>query len=170
MDKRVNKSVEEYVSKFKHDICNKMNELNFDELSKPKLNDLIEFVYEYHRLTFTKSDLEKRKRLKNAIPVENRCNARRANNEQCTRRRKDGSECCGTHTKGTPNGIVQGDVNECSKKLDVVASEIGGIVYYIDTYNNIYRNEDILLNKENPRIVGKRTLVNGAPVIKLLDN
>ena len=165
MDKRVNKTVEEYVAKFKKDICNKMNELNFDELSKPKLNDLVEFVYEYQRLTFAKSDLEKRKRLKNAIPIENRCNAKRANNEQCTRRRKDGSECCGTHSKGTPNGIVQADCPESTKKIDVIADEINGIVYYVDAYNNVYRNEDILLNKENPQIIGKRTLVNGKTIV-----
>ena len=80
----------------------------------------------------------------------------RANNEQCTRRRKDGKEFCGTHTKGTPHGIVLGasDANNIlTKKVEVYAKEVMGIVYYIDHIKNVYDTEDIMNEVENPKII-----------------
>ena len=40
------------------------------------------------------------------VPSSERCMAKRANGEQCTRRKKQDSCYCGTHTKGTPHGTV----------------------------------------------------------------
>jgi hypothetical protein len=166
MEKRINKSIETYVVDFKDNIKTKINELCFE--NKDKVNELLEFVYDYQRLSMTKDDFIKRKRIQNSIPNLNRCNARRANNEQCTRRRKDGSEYCGTHTKGTPNGFLQlGACGDCNtQKLEVVAQEIDGIVYYIDKYTNVYRTEDILNEKENPEIIAKYEEKHGKIIIK----
>jgi len=157
MEKRINQKIEQHIGKFKDDIRNKILELNIDE--KSKVNELIEYVYEYQRLSIVKEDFSKRKRVKNSIPVSNRCNARRANDEQCTRRRKDGCEYCGTHVKGTPNGFldVNESVNSSSKKMDVVVKEINGIVYYADSYNNVYKPEDVMQGKENPQIIATVT-------------
>ena len=104
-------------------------------------------------------DFIKRKRIKNAIPVTNRCSAMRANNEQCTRRRKDGNQFCGTHTKGTPHGLISNDDtdNTSSKKVEVYAKEIMGIVYYIDHTKNVYDTEDIMNEVENPAIIATYT-------------
>lgn len=157
MEKRLNKKIEVYVSSFKDEIRNKIVELGFEE--KSKINDLLEFVFEYDRLTLQKDDFVKRKRLKNSIPSMNRCNARLANGDQCTRRRRDDCEFCGTHYKGTPHGLASGNspqTNETpNQTLEVVAEEIFGIVYYIDKYSNVYKTEDILQMKENPQIIAK---------------
>ena len=40
-------------------------------------------------------------------------------------------------------------------KTDVWVQEITGIHHYIDDANNVYTHEDIILNKINPRIIGK---------------
>ena len=157
MEKRINKKIELYVTLFKDKIRDKITELNLND--KEKINDLLEYVYEYERFTLGKEDLNKRKRIKNSIPSLNRCIAKRANGEQCTRRRKDDCEFCGTHSKGTPNGLIQD--NEISSntainhKMEVFAEEIKGIVYYIDTNFNVYNTEDILSEKINPRIIAK---------------
>jgi len=166
MEKRINKIIETYVIEFKDNIRKKMSNLEFD--AKDKVNDLLEYIYDYERLTLVKDDFVKRKRIQNSIPVSNRCNARRANNEQCTRRRKEDSEYCGTHTKGTPNGYLNLDTcGDCNlQKIDVVAKEIDGIVYYIDEHFNIYRTEDILNGKENPQIIAKYQNQNGRTIIK----
>jgi len=166
MEKRVNKSIETYVINFKDSIKKKIDELKIDD--KQKVNELLEFVYDFERLSMSKDDFIKRKRIQNSIPVANRCNARRANNEQCTRRRKNGSEYCGTHSKGTPNGFLKEDgCGDCkTKKLEVVAQEIDGIVYYIDSFSNAYRTEDILNETENPQIIAKYEMRNGKPFIK----
>jgi len=161
MEKRLNKKIESYITTFKDEIRKKISSLDFED--KPKMNDLIEYVYEYERFALLKDDLNKRKRVKNSIPCSNRCSAKRANGEQCTRRRKDNCEFCGTHAKGTPNGLMnssEGTVNHL-QKTQVVAQEIGGIVYYIDSENNVYKTEDVLEERPNPEMIAKCVIDNG---------
>jgi len=154
MEKRLNTQSELYVIQFKDAIKNKISDLDFNE--KHKVNDLLEYIFEYRRLTFSKDDFSKRKRIQNTIPVENRCNALKSSNERCTRRRKHDSDYCGTHTKNIP---TDGYIDQCSpcinKTMEVTAKDINGIVYYVDEYKNIYRTEDILNEKENPEIIAK---------------
>jgi hypothetical protein len=161
MEKRINKKIEVYVTEFKDSVRNKITSLKFDD--KKKINELLEFVYDYQRLVIIKDDLVKRKRIKNSIPSLNRCCAKRANGEQCTRRRKDNCEFCGTHSKGTPHGLIQENADQSmeSQKLEVFAEEICGIVYYLDKYNNVYKTEDILEAKQNPSIIAKYQKHNG---------
>ncbi len=159
MEKRINDQIKTYLSKFKDDIRDKIVELGLGETEN--VNELLEFVYEYNRLSFEKDDFMKRRRVKNTVPVENRCNAKRANGEQCTRKRRDDCEFCGTHFKGTPHGVsTPNDASESSAaneeiSLEVFAEDIGGIVYYIDKFKNVYNTSDILQGKLNPTIVAK---------------
>jgi len=154
MEARLNKVIETYVTTFKDDIKNKMTSIGFAD--QQRMAELVEYVYDYDRLCLTKTDFIKRKRIKNSIPAINRCNAKRANGEQCTRRRKDDFEFCGTHSKGTPHGLIQEGVTaeNTMQKVEVFAEDIHGIVYYIDSFKNVYKTEDILSNAKNPRIVG----------------
>lgn len=160
MEKRINKKIESYLTELKDNICKKLVDIKLDD--KSKTNELLEFVYEYPRFSLQKDDLNKRKRIKNSIPIDNRCNAKRANNEQCTRRRKEGCEFCGTHSKGTPNGLIhlKNEMDTSLKKLEVFAQEIFGIVYYIDNHNNVYNTEDIMSEKQNPQIIAKYQIQN----------
>jgi len=159
MEKRINDQLKNYLSKFKDDIRDKIVELNLG--GTERINELLEFVYEYNRLTFEKEDFMKRRRVKNSVPIENRCNAKRANGEQCTRKRKDDCEFCGTHYKGTPHGVAtQNDLQDGAASneaisLDVFAEEIGGIVYYIDKLKNVYKTDDVLQSKLNPVVIAK---------------
>lgn len=155
MEKRLNKKLETYILNFKDDIRNKINELNLDD--KIKINQFIEYIYNYEKLTLSKEDFLKRKRLKNSIPNMNRCSAKRANGEQCTRRRKPDCEFCGTHYKNAPHGLINSNDDELNNKktLDIYAEDINGIFYYIDKFNNVYKTSDILENKENPQIIAK---------------
>jgi len=157
MEKRLNKKIEVYVSTMKDEIRNKILEIGFDE--KAKINDLLEYIYEYNRLVLAKDDFVKRKRIKNSIPQLNRCIAKRANEEQCTRRRRSDCAFCGTHYKGTPHGVINETETreQTNQKMDVFAQEIGGIVYYIDKYSNVYNTEEILQGNENPHIIARYT-------------
>jgi len=167
MEKQLNKQIDSYLVQFKTDISKKMSELRFEE--KQKINELIEFIYEYKRLQLEKEDVLKRKRVKNAIPNANRCIGKLANNEQCTRRRKKDSDFCGTHIKGTPNGCIKVDeCGECNlKSMEVSAKEFNGIVYYVDPMNNVYKTEDVLAEKQNPQIIGTIIKRNGMDIIEL---
>ena len=159
MEKRLNKKIELYISNFKDNIRNKAMQLGMrkDEIN----NQLLQYIYDYDRLTLNKDDFTKRKRVKNVVPFFDRCCAKRATNEQCTRRKKEGCEYCGTHTKGTPHGII--DLNENNKtttqKIDVWAQDIQGIIYFIDKFGNVYQAEDIVINKTNPTVIGKYTKI-----------
>ena len=166
MEKRINKKIENYIVSFKDSLCKKITELNINE--KKKINELIEYLYEFERLTLTPDDFLKRKRVKNAIPDINRCNAQRANGEQCTRRRKADSEFCGTHFKGIPHGIILEVNNSQSiKTIEIFAEEIKGIIYYIDNFGNVYKITDILTNKENPDKIGSYKKINNEYILDL---
>ena len=157
MERKLNKKVETYITCFKESIREKSSELGLNK--NENMNQLIQFIYDYDRLNFGKEDFMKRKRVKNIVPFYDRCCAKRANEEQCTRRKKDGSEYCGTHIKGSPHGMIdfQKDENLKNnvKKIEVWAQDIQGIIYYIDNINNVYQAEDIVTNKINPKVIAK---------------
>lgn len=156
MERRIAKKLETHQISFKNDI----KEWVVKHLSTVDNEDtrrLLTYVYDYPNLSLTKEDFQKRKRVKNTVPQFERCMAKRANSEQCTRRKKDGSCFCGTHIKGTPHGVVD-DSNEQSqqvKKVEVWVQEIKGINYYIDSDNNVYLPEDIISNSKTPRVIGQ---------------
>jgi len=155
MEKRLNKKTEQYITNFKDNIRDKVQQMGISK--DDKMNQLLQYVYDYERLSFEKEDFQKRKRVKNFVPVFDRCCAKRATNEQCTRRKKEGNEYCGTHMKGTPHGIIdnQEDAKITTQKVEVWAQDIQGIIYYIDKNNNVYKAEDIIVNKMNPKIIAK---------------
>ena len=161
MEKKINTKLENYIVTIKQDITEKIKE-NCTHESRETILELLEYICNYPRLVLSKEDFEKRKRVKNSIPVENRCNARLADKSQCTRRRAEGSEWCGTHSKGTPNGImVSKECMDCKQKIEVCVEEIYGILHYLDNYGNAYCPEDIALEKENPRVIAKYVKQNG---------
>lgn len=155
MERRLNKKIETYITSFKDNIREKATQLEL--CGDFKSTQLLQFIYDYERLCFTKEDFQKRKRVKNFVPIYDRCCAKRANDEQCTRRKKEGSEYCGTHMKGTPHGFVDANSNEKNdtQKIEVWAQDIRGIVYYIDKFNNVYDTTDIIKNQVNPKIIAK---------------
>jgi len=155
MEKRLNKKLEVWISGFKDNIREKASQIGISK--NDQTNQLIQYIYDYDRLTFGKEDFQKRKRVKNVVPFFDRCCAKRASNEQCTRRKKDGIEYCGTHMKGTPHGIIdnQNESKPNTQKIEVWAQDIQGIIYYIDKAYNVYQAEDIIINKLNPKIIAK---------------
>jgi hypothetical protein len=165
MESRINKTLSNYVRTFKNDLANVIKDMETNDKGID-VNELISYIYDYQKLVLNPTDFNKRKRLKNTIPVTNRCNACKANGEQCTRRRKEKSEFCGTHSKGVPHGMVKEETNtsiqgDTLQNLDIFGEDINGIIYYMDKYNNVYNMEDIMMKKINPGIVGSYELVNG---------
>jgi hypothetical protein len=155
MEKRLNKKAEVYVTSFKDDIRERSSQLGL--MANAQVNQLLQYIYDYDRLSFNKEDFQKRKRVKNFVPIFDRCCAKRASNEQCTRRKKEGCEYCGTHQKGTPHGIIdsQNEPKNTTQKIEVFAQDIQGIIYYIDKNNKVYQAEDIISNRVNPKIIAK---------------
>ena len=102
-----------------------------------------------------KQDLAKKPRQKNTLPTADRCQGRRADGEQCTRQRRDGNYCK-THASGLPHGQVDADI--ISK--DVIATDINGIIYFIDSNDNIFSTEDVMAGKINPKLIGKFNRAN----------
>jgi hypothetical protein len=153
MEKRLNKKIDSYTTQFKDNIKEKVLQLGI----KDESNHLLQYIYDYERLILVKDDFMKRKRVKNSVNLFERCCAKRANGEQCTRRKKNEDEYCGTHMKGTPHGIIEHTGQEIvtSQKVEVWAQDIQGIIYYIDNNNNVYQTEDIFVNKPNPKVIAK---------------
>ncbi len=169
MEKRLNARIERYIREFKENIGAKMVSLGVS--GNEYAGELMEYIYDYDRLILDKDDFIKRKRVKNVVPFVERCCAKRATEEQCTRRRKEGYDFCGTHTKGVPYGIVcasasgsgsgSGSVSGEKRTIEVWAQDISGIIYYIDRMCNVYKAEDVVGNKSNPQIIAKYECENG---------
>ena len=169
MERRVTQKVDTHVRGIKTQIekhvvaaLEKVNcELEDNKEMKKKVNsiltEMMREIYDVPQIILGPEDFAKRKRAKNVVPFYDRCKANRANNEQCTRRKRAGSLFCGTHSKGTPHGIVEteGHVNEGGKQIQVCAVEISGIMYYVDGVDNVYEAEDIMQNKPNPKVIAK---------------
>jgi len=160
MERRINKKIENYMSEFKENVKKKASELGKDVV---KDLVLVQYIYDYERLVLVKEDFMKRKRVKNIVNLSDRCCAKRANGEQCTRRRKElNVEFCGTHLKGRPHGKCDLEKDEKSEgqKVEVWAQDIQGIIYYIDKGLNVYQVEDIMQGKANPKIIAKYVKVD----------
>ena len=151
MERRINKKVQNHFHKFKNDLLEFLNTNNDS-------NMIQNYIIDYKCCAINKTDLQKRKRVKNIVPLSDRCNALRASGEQCTRRRKEDNIYCGTHIKGIPHGEITDKTNcKTHKTKKVWAQEIKGIIYYIDNENNVYKPDEILENIMNPSIIAKYT-------------
>jgi hypothetical protein len=157
MERRINKKLEAYISEFKDNIKTKSTELGIHK--NPSFTQFMQFIYDYDHLVLEKDDFMKRKRVKNVVVLSDRCCAKRASGEQCTRRKKEETEYCGTHLKGTPHGTYEVedeiDAKPKGQKVEVWVQEIQGIIYYIDKVGNVYQVEDIIQSKTNPKVIAK---------------
>ena len=155
MERRLNKKINDYVHEFKTNLVGKIQTMS-DTENNSEMTELINYVYQYNNFELNKDDFMKRKRIKSMVHVYERCCAKRASGEQCTRRKKDECQYCGTHSKGTPHGIMSDqEPATTTKKVDVNAIDIKGIVYYLDDNGNVYDTEDVIANVKNPRIIAK---------------
>ena len=73
-------------------------------------------------MELTQEDFVKRKRIKNSVPLYERCMALKSNGKQCTRRKKGNCKFCGTHIKGTQNGVVNNTGNDTGVPLCLMVS------------------------------------------------
>ena len=155
MEKRIEQKISTYINDFKNSIKTKLE--NNDKIDYEIKSDLLKYIFDYNNLSLEKEDFTKRKRVKSNVPHYMRCMEKRASGEQCTRKKKDGYDYCGTHDKNRPHGIVTDIIDNSIKKekREIWIQEINGIIYYIDNNNNIYKTEDILSNTESPNIIGK---------------
>lgn len=205
MERRVNKRINEYFSGFKQNIKSeiiKIIEKNKASQTKDTTNNcdkdlrcLLQYVCDYEKCELTSTDFEKRKRSKNNVPIHEQCIAKKADDSQCTRRKRDGSHFCGTHIKGTPHGFINEDgVGETSntsgvasnkvsivansvtslnktKKVEIWLEDINGIMHYIDNNFNVYDNEDIKIGATNPKVIYKyeKDYVNGKEIYAIKD-
>ena len=176
MDRRISGKIDAHTITFTDDVSSKIREVNagmIASLSKQEPQEqiknqldnlckqLISFVYDYEKLKLSKEDFMKRKRVKNIVPSQHRCLAKRANGEQCTRKKKAGCDYCGTHTKGAPSNIMEDELNGgmankvSQQNVNVWVQNIKGIEYFIDSNNNVYKHEDVIENLPNPNIIAK---------------
>lgn len=157
MERRLNKKINDYIHDLKSKLAEKVQSMQTVE-NQADVLETMNYIYQYDNFQLNKDDFMKRKRVKSMVPMYERCCAKRASGEQCTRRKKDEYQYCGTHHKGTPHGIIT-DTEPVSttKKVEVQAIDIKGIVYYLDSEGNVYDTEDIIANNKNPRVIATYT-------------
>lgn len=173
MEKQINRKVEQHFVEFKMAIKTffqqkeaevrpkrKIKQEDMNEMNENYTSEFMQYVFDYPHVVFNKEDFQKRKRVKNVVEQNELCVARRANGEQCTRRRHDTQQFCGTHCKGQPHGIAVHDDAQTKPliKIEVWVQDIKGINYYIDSNNNVYKPDDIVSNKPNPAVIAQWVL------------
>lgn len=152
MENKINKKLDNYMEKYREALKSKIIELKMD---KDLQNKLLETIYSFNTLQLEKEDFMKRKRIVSSVSICDRCTAKKANGEQCTRKKKTNCNFCGTHDKFQPHGIVSLSVNEKSlKRCSITIVDVNGINYYVDENNNVYDTADILSNNNKPSIIG----------------
>ena len=91
MERRITKKIEAYQVDFKNAIKDWLVNENINLTNNnglDKTSEFLQFVYDYNGIGITKEDFQKRKRVKNQVPQYERCVAKKAEGEQCTRRKK----------------------------------------------------------------------------------
>jgi len=160
MEKRLTSKIEDYQRVFKDNVrewlssqCVQVTSKTGDDIT----GEFLRYLYDYKKLELVSDDFQRRKRVTNAIPLDCRCIAKRANGDQCTRRRKDGKTYCGTHEKGTPHGIVETDESNAlaTHKVNIWAQDIRGIHYYLDKSNNVYDPSQVIRGDVNPAVIAR---------------
>ena len=152
MEVILNKKIDEYFVKLTNDMSKYITENSIDDTNK---NNIINILNNYPKLIVDKFDFQKRKRVKNQVPLCIKCNACRANGEQCSRKRREGELYCGTHEKNRPHGVINTPEKNDMKKVEVWLQDIKGIMQYIDDNGNVYKTQDIICNKINPEVIYK---------------
>lgn len=145
MENRIKKKVTGYINQFKDDIVSEINSLHLNQDGNTaQLQKLAHYITTYSRLNLVDDDFSKRKRVKNHVPQYDRCTAKRADGCQCTRRKKDNDQYCGTHLKGTPHGEIKQDDGEKKKKVELTIINEKGISHYIDPHGKRYPAEMVM--------------------------
>jgi hypothetical protein len=156
MEKRIIQMVNDHLRAVMGQVTDLVKKVTAGELD---LTELEARVKEIPLPALEKSDFCKRARAnKTPIPDDCRCLAKRVNDQQCTRKRRGESMYCGTHTKGVPYGVVNGDKVQ---KKTVWAEDISGIIYYISNDGFVYSSEDVIKNTPNPAVIGTWTCEQG---------
>ena len=168
----ISNNIEEECRKLIRKICT-MKDLNEPHILEMVLPDKLYFNEMANNLVLKK----KKKSNRRILPKNERCLGRKNDLTQCTRKRKDGHEFCGSHIKNLPNGKV-GDDGACFNKkkgkrgrkrknlLDnqdetgilTTKKYINGSIYLVDSNNVVYT-----FKNQKPVILG---ILNG----EILDN
>ena len=145
MESRVNKKITFYVNDLKDGIINQMKIMKDSTLDlNSQYDSIISYIINYKLLNLQKEDFNKRKRNKNIVNDCEKCKAKRSNGEQCSRRRREGFDFCGTHCKGTPYGVVGESIVTSKRKIVLDGVDKDGIITYIDNDGKEYPMEELL--------------------------
>lgn len=162
MEARIQNKIDAHLRAFKLSIQDNLRNKNIKLINSSGEDytlDFLQTIFDFEGLQLEKEDFQRRRRVKNQVPKTERCCAKRANGEQCTRRRLD-SQFCGTHKKGAPHGVVsedQGTSSTAIDKVEIWMQDFNGINYFVDKQHNVYSPEDIVANNVNPAVIGRWT-------------
>lgn len=159
MEKIISSKVDEHVDGIKAGLIKRITNLvHKDDIIKDDLSNLLNEVMEIKSVEFTKEDfIVKRNRMRNEVHKSERCIARKSAGEQCSHRKQEGKMYCGTHSKGTPHGVISDeiDTNKVTTKVAINVIDIAGILYHVDNMGNVYDPIDIVSNTKHPKVISK---------------
>ena len=88
MENKINKKLETYVRQFKDDISRRLDTLNVNMVDDEK-QLVLSYINNYTTLQLDPVDFMKRKRIASSTSIHDRCTAKKASGDQCTRKKKE---------------------------------------------------------------------------------
>ena len=82
MENRITKKVDTHLFEFKNEVKIWFDKNECDISGKHTKSDFLKFIFDFNGISLSKDDFQKRKRIKNSVPIQIRCCAKRANGEQ----------------------------------------------------------------------------------------
>ena len=178
MKKTLNKKIDNFMLDFKNNIKKKIDDLNLvrevnEDVRREEMNKLLQFIYDYDKITIEKTDLSATNRKPPAVDI--RCCALTSTRQQCIRKKMEGSNFCKSHEEKRNYGVMEEllvnserSLTESKKvsKKNIYTRSINGIIYYMDAENNVYKMEDIINNIVNPDIIGNYMMETNTVILK----
>ena len=159
MEKTIISKVDEYVETIKSGLITNIDQIiQKEEILHEDMKNLLNEVMAISSIEFSKEDfIVKRNRTRNEVHKSERCIARKSAGEQCSHRKQEAKMYCGTHSKGTPHGVISDelDTNKITTKVAINVIEISGILYHVDNMGNVYDPIDIVSNAKHPKVISK---------------
>lgn len=148
---KINKLIDQNHKKVIKDIRQRLKQLNLQ--NNPVSNELLKILQENLKFKIAKDAVHRQQRKQNTIPDTDRCIGLKLNGSQCTRQRRENSKFCKTHSSA-PNGELDQSQNKLIKS-SVTATDVNGIIYFIDDNNLVFLTEDVMIGKTDPRCIGR---------------
>lgn len=158
VETKINYKVQSYISQMKLDIQCKIIQLHFTQESE-KMNQLMEFILGYDRLELSSDDFvlpatKKTRISKKKEGLTNLVYQCQVHDVKDNVKDKDDANDIVVATDGHEEQEEE-EIEKEDVVMELIAQDIAGITFFIDSFGNVYNTEQVLNKLSDPQIVAR---------------